>query len=677
MADDAPNNPLIDLGFHIPFDRIGAEHVEPAVEALLARARAALRAIGDATTGPTYANTLRALEDSTEPLERAMSVLGHLESVRTTEALRAAYNEVRPKVSELYSSIPLDENLYRRLVAFSQTAEAAALDSTRARFLDKELRAFRRNGADLSAEGKVKLTAIDVELSKLTTKFGQNVLDETNAFELIVGDEAKLAGLPESARRGARASAEAKGVEGWRFTLQGPSGVAVLTYLEDASIREAVYRGYNTRASRGERDNRPIIVRILELRREKASLLGYPTFADYVLEERMAKRGDAAMRFVSDLADRAEAPFREETEALSAFRREIEGRDAPALEPWDIGLYSEKLRRARFDFDGEELRPYFEVERVMGGLFSVVERLYGVRVEADASAPGWHEDVRFYRLFDGERQIGAFYADLHPREDKRGGAWMNSLVTGAPDQGPHLGLFCANVTPPLGDETALLTHPEVETLFHEFGHLMHHLLSDVSVRSLAGTHVAWDFVELPSQIMENWTWEREALDLFARHIESDEPIPEELFEPLRRARTFRAASDMMRQLGYASTDLELHTSYDPAVDEDPVSFVRERMSRFSPAPLPDDYAMICGFSHLFQSAVGYAAGYYSYKWAEVLDADAFTRFSERGVFDPQVGADLRAAILSRGDSADPAVLFREFMGREPSVDALLTRSGLG
>lgn len=676
---DLADNPLVDLGFDIPFDRIRAEHVEPAVDELIERVRQAVAAIGDATDAPTYANTLAALEDATEPLERAMGVVGHLEGVATNDALRAAYNAVRPKVSELYSSIPLDAKLYARLSAFEETEEAKALPPTRARFLEKELRAFRRNGADLDEAGKAALTAMDVELAKITTKFGQNLLDETNAWDLVVDDEARLAGLPKSATDGARQAAEAKGLEGWRFTLQAPSVIAVLTYLEDAEIREKVWRAYNSRASGGERDNRPLIARILELRREKSTLLGYATFAEYVLEERMAKEGAVARRFVEDLHERTQPFFDEEKKALTAYRRSIEGEDAPELAPWDVGFYSEKLRKERFDFDDEALRPYFGAERVLSGLFSVVERLYGIRVESTV-ASAWHEDVRTYRVLDGDRELGAFYVDLHPRESKRGGAWMNSFVTGGPAEDgtfrPHLGLFCANVTPPIGDAPALLTHREVQTLFHEFGHLMHQILSEVDVRTLAGTSVAWDFVELPSQIMENWSWEKEALDLFARHIETDEPIPDALFEKMVRARTYRAASGMMRQLGLASADLALHVDYDAERDGDPVSHARQIMEPFAPAPLPEDYAMICGFGHLFQGAVGYAAGYYSYKWAEVLDADAFTRFEDAGIFDAEVGRELREKVLSRGDSRDPAELFRDFMGRDPDVGALLRRSGL-
>lgn len=677
---EAADNPLVDLGYEIPFDRIRAEHVEPAAEVLMERARASLAAIGSDSSPPTYANTLGALEDATEPLERAMSVVGHLESVATTDALRAAYNEVRPKVSELYSSIPLDEKFYRRLVAFSETEEAERLSPTKARFLEKTLREFRRHGAELDEAGKAKLREIDVELAKLTTRFSQNVLDETNAFELVITDEKKLAGLPESARKAARASAKEKGKDGWRFSLHAPSLIPVLTYLDDASIREQIWKAYNTRASRGERDNRPLLERILELRQEKAALLGYRNFADFVLEERMAKRGEDAQAFVRDLTERTRPFFEKENAELIAFRRELEGEGAPEVQPWDVGYYAEKLRKARFDFDDEELRPYFPVDRVLGGLFSVVERLYGVKVEAREGAPVWHPAVRCYRITDGDRELGGFYVDLFPRESKRGGAWMSSFVTGGPTGegkfAPHLGLFCANVTPPVGGEPALLTHDEVETLFHEFGHLMHHCLSEVEVKSLAGTAVAWDFVELPSQIMENWTWEREALDLFARHYERGETIPPALLEKMQRARTFRAANAMMRQLGFAHTDLALHVDYDRERDGDPVAYARAQMQPFNPTPLPPDYAMICGFTHLFASPVGYAAGYYSYKWAEVLDADAFTRFKERGVFSAEVGRDLRDKILSRGDSAEPEELFRDFMGRPPSVDALLERSGL-
>jgi oligopeptidase A len=679
---DLRENPLLDVRYDLPFDRITAEHVVPAIDHLIERARGRLQALGDSADPPTYSNTLAALEDATDPLERAMSVVSHLESVVTTDALRAAYNEARPRVSELYASIPLDERLYWRLAEFARTYEAATLSPTRRRFLDKTLREMRRHGAELDPAGKQRLRELDVELAKLTTRFSQNLLDDTNAFELYVDDEAALAGLPASARDAARASAEEKGRAGYRFTLHAPSLMAVLTYLDDGSIREQVWRAYNTRASSGERDNRALIERILELRREKARLLGFRDFADFVLEERMAKRGEVAVDFVRDLSERSEPFFARERAELDAFRAQL-GVAEGQLAPWDVGYFAEKLRKARFDFDDEALRPYFSVDRVLDGLFVIAERLYGVRVAPREGAARWHPSVRAYELVDeaaGGRLLGGFYVDLFPRESKRGGAWMSSFVTGGPTEegafAPHLGLFCANVTPPIGGQPALLTHAEVETLFHEFGHLLHHCLSEVEVRSLAGTSVAWDFVELPSQIMENWTWERAALDLFARHHETREPIPVELLEKLQRARTYRAASAMMRQLGFAHTDLALHVEFDPATHGDAVRFARERMERFSATSLPDEYAMICGFTHLFGSPVGYAAGYYSYKWAEVLDADAFTRFRDAGVLSADVGRSLRETIFSRGDSADPEVLFRAFLGRPPNVGALLERSGL-
>ncbi len=680
MSDStAMSNPLIGLRaeaepFDISFDRIEASHVEPAVDALIAEASEAVGAIASAPR--TYDGTLGALEAATEPLEIALTVVGHLESVATTPDLREAYNRVQPKASAFFSSLALNAELFAALSEFAETEEAKALEPLRARFLKKTLDDFKRHGAELGAEGKKRLSAIDVALSEKTTKFAQNVLDETNAFELVIEDEAKLAGLPDSARAAARQSARSKGKEGWRFTLQAPSYIAVMTYLDDASIRETLWKAYNTRAAAGERDNRPLICEILELRREKAQLLGHADFADFILADRMAKSGAKANAFVDDLREKTMAAFEREEEELLAFRKELEGDDAPTIEPWSIAYYAEKLRKARFDFDDEILRPYLQVDAVLKGLFEIAERLYGVRIER-RDAPTWNPDVRCYGVHDGDRLAAAFYVDLFPREDKRGGAWMNALCYGPSPETPHLGLFCANVSEPIGDEPALLTHREVETLFHEFGHLLHHALSEVPLRSLGGTNVAWDFVELPSQIMENFCWERVSLDLFARHHETNEPIPEALFEKMRAARTFRAATAQMRQLGFGSVDLRLHRSFDPkAGPEAAMNLAREILEAHAPATYPDDYAMICGFTHLFASPVGYAAAYYSYKWAEVLDADAFTRFLEADVLSAEVGREFRDAILAMGDSEEPDALFRKFMGRDPSLDALLVRSGL-
>lgn len=672
-------NPLLQIQFDVPFDQIRAEHVVPAITELLADARRQIDAIVAAGGPRTFDNTLGALERATERLEFAMTVVGHLESVANTPELRAAYNQVQPEVSAFYAGIPLDEGLCKALQTFAATEEAKGLSGAKKRLLDKTLDEFRRHGAELDKEGKARLEANTRELAQLTSRFSQNVLDATAAWDLVLEDEGRLAGLPPSAKEAARADAESRGRKGWRFTLHAPSYVPLMTYLEDEGIREQVWRAYDARATSGELDNRPIIARILELRREKARLLGFEDFADLVLADRMAKKGERAIAFIRDLEEKTRPFYDRENEALQAFRKAAEGKGDGRIQPWDIAFWSEKQRRERFDFDEEELRPYFPVDRVIAGMFSIVERLYGITIEERKDVPVWHPTVKSYEIrARGGKPIASFYSDLFPRDEKRGGAWMNGLLTSVPGVSPHphLGLICANFHPPVGDKPALLTHREVETLFHEFGHLLHHALSEVEVRSLAGTNVAWDFVELPSQIMENWCWEKEALDLFASHWQTGEKIPEALFEKLVRVRTYRAANAMMRQLGFASVDLALHVEYDPSRDGDVMTFARGILQEHTPAPLPDTSGFIAGFSHLFASSVGYAAGYYSYKWAEVLDADAFSRFREEGIFNPDVGLAFRESILARGDSLDPAELFKTFRGREPSLDALLERAGL-
>jgi oligopeptidase A len=674
------SNPLVTVQFRIPFDRIQASHVEPAAAELLRDARTRLDAIANAPGERTFANTMGGLDELTEPLDFAMGVVRHLESVATYPELRAAFNAVQPEVSAFYSSVPLQEPLWKAIKSFAATGEGVRLEGERRRFLDKTMDTFRRHGADLDPAGKKRLEEIDVELTQITTKFAENVLDSTNAFELILTNEADLAGLPPTAVASARESAARKNQEGWRFTLHAPDYFAVMTYLDNAAIRRKVYEAYAVRAAEGQWDNHPLIERILELRGEKARLLGFANFADLVLEDRMAHSGARAVTFLEDLKRKTERRFREENQELLEFRRSMEGADAPELSAWDVAYYAEKQRAALYDFDEEALRPYFPVERVVAGLFSLVNRLYGIEVSESAGVPVWDPQVRYYNIRDEKGEfLGGFYADWFPRENKRGGAWMEALITGGPSENgfrPHLGLVCGNLTPPVGGKPALLTHREVETIFHEFGHLLHHLLSRVEIRSLAGTSVAWDFVELPSQIMENWCWEREALDLFARHWETGVPVPEDLFQKMKRARTFRAANGQMRQLGFGFIDLLLHMQYNPERDGEPVGYARRILQEFSPAPLPPQHAMIAAFTHLFSSPVGYGAGYYSYKWAEVLDADAFTRFRDNGIFSREVGTQFRERILSKGDSEDPAELYRNFMGREPDPQALLQRSGL-
>jgi oligopeptidase A len=668
-------NPLLSIPFAVPFDEIRAEHVEPAIHRLIADAKARIEAIASYEGPRTYENTMYALDHATEPLDVAFGIVRHLESVTTHPALREAHNNVQGPASEFYSSIRLHAGLWKALKEYAATEEAQALSGVRARHLKKTLEAFRLSGADLDEAGKKRSAEIDVALTRLTTKFSENVLDATNAFELVIEEESRLAGLPPSAVAAARQSAQQKGLAGWRFTLQAPSYLAVMTYLDDRGVRETLYRAYSTRAASGKLDNRELILQILELRQEKAKLLGFQHFADMVLVDRMAKTGATAERFLTELKQKTEAFFAQENEKLRAFAGGTE------LEPWDVAYYAEKQRVALFDFDEEELRPYFSLSSAMNGMFTLCGRLFGIRVAERTGVPVWDPAVRFFDIFDAGSgdHLASFYTDMYPRENKRGGAWMDAFLTGMPGPegySPHLGLMCGNLTPPIGEEPALLTHRDVETLFHEFGHLLHHSLTRVPVRDLAGTSVPWDFVELPSQIMENWCWEREALDLFARHYQTGAPIPEDLFAKLKRARTYRAANAQMRQLSFAFVDLALHMRYDAARDGDVIAWSRQLLQPFSAAKLPDDHAMIASFTHLFSSPVGYAAGYYSYKWAEVLDADAFSRFQREGVFNAETGRAFRECILSKGDSEDPVELYRRFMGRDPDPNALLIRSGL-
>jgi oligopeptidase A len=656
-------NPLLEVQFQIPFDKIQAEHVEPAMDELLDRAAKSV----EQTTAA--ADPLMALDEMTEPLDYALNVVRHLESVATTPELRAAFNAVQPKTSAFYSSIPLNEGLWKAIQKYAASDAGKALKGTKGRFLKKTVDSFKRAGAELDAAGKARLEAIDVALSEVTTKFSENVLDATNAWELVVNDEAKLKGLPPQAVAMAKASAESKKADGWRFTLQAPSYMAVMTYLDDAPIREQMWRAYNTRATVGEHDNRGLIVKILGLRKEKAVLLGFRDFADLVLDDRMAHNGAKAQSFIADLRVKSEKRFLEENAELEAFA-------GKKLEPWDVGYWAEKQRAALYDFDEEALRPYFPLLSVVNGMFQIFGRILGIKV-TETKMPVWDKDVKTYDVHDAKSgaHLGSFYADWYPRENKRGGAWMDSLITGDVNRGrPNLGLICGNLTPPVDGKPALLTHREAETIFHEFGHLLHHLLTRVEVRSLAGTNVPWDWVELPSQIMENWCWEREALDTFAKHYETGAPLPEDLFQKMKRAKTFRAANAQMRQLGFGFVDLGLHREWDGK--EDVLAYARRMLQPFSVSTLPDDYAMITGFTHLFASPVAYGAGYYSYKWAEVLDADAFTRFQKEGVFSETVGYDYRDKILAKGDSEDPAELYRSFMGRDPDPGALMRRAGL-
>ncbi len=684
-------NPYLSRDLRPPFDRMTAETVDAGVREAVARAERELEELVANESPRTFENTLLALDALVERVERAFGFARHLTQVVSSPELRQAYNGVLPTHSAFMAKLHTNTALWRVIEDYSASDEARALDGVRRRHLEKTLKEFRRAGADLPAAARARAEALRIELFQLSARFSQNVLDATNAFDMVISDEAELDGLPPGVVARARQSAQAKGVPGWRFTLQAPSYRSFMKFARSRRRRREMYRAYSGRASGGRHDNRPIIAAILGRRRELARLLGYADFADLTLEDRMLGSGAAARDFERDLASRTLPHFRDEVEMLSAFARDELGLER--IEPWDLSFVAESLRRSRFAFDEEALRPYFPLQAVLDGLFSIARRLFGLRVEPVDGVPTWYEDVHVYDLIDEQGvRVGSFYADLHPRESKRDGAWMDPMVTGGPvvpssagDASglsgadgamvpfvPHVGAIVANVTPADVEGTALLTHDEVTTLFHEFGHLLHHVLGRVEIPARGGDSVAWDFVELPSQLLENWAWERDGLDLFARHVETGEPIPAELFAHLSESRTFLGAVAQMRQLGLGTVDLALHMDYDPALGGDPMAFGQHVMEPFGLHAEFANSQFIAAFSHIFSG--GYAAGYYSYKWSEVLDADVFGRFQQDGIFNADTGRAFAEKVLSKGDSEDPGELFRSFMGRDPALEALIRRN---
>ncbi|MEM6910874.1 MAG: M3 family metallopeptidase [Verrucomicrobiota bacterium] len=669
------------------------EHVEPDITQALAEAQKRIDAIAalDPELGElTYASTLGALEEATEGLSRAWGRVQHLDSVCDSPALRQAQNLMLPKVSEFYSRIPLNPQLWEVLRSFASTPEAQNLAPTFRRHLEETLADFQESGADLPPEKKARFQALEAELAQATKKFSENVLDATNAWELLIDDPSKLSGLSATAREAAQHNAREKGhgsddAPQWRFTLHAPSFLPFMEQLEDESLRKEMWQASTAIGRGGEHDNTALIHQILRLRQEKAALLDKEHFPDLVLGRRMAKNGATALRFVEELHQRLAGKFQEQVQELQSYRARRTGVDRSVLlEPWEMAYWAEQQRRELYSFDEEALRPYFPIEGVLRGLFELAEILFGVTIVEDPEAGEvWHPEVKLYHLDDREsgERLGTFYADWHPRETKRGGAWMNYLETGLPPMDsqprqPHLGLICGNMTAPTPGKPALLTHDEVQTVFHEFGHLLHHLLGEVEVKSLNGVNVAWDFVELPSQLMENFCWARESLDLFARHHETGQPIPDELYHKMIAARNYQSAMSFMRQLAFSKLDLELHLRAKEWAERDLDQVADEILEGYLVPTATHVPTMARRFTHLFASPTGYAAGYYSYKWAEVLDADAFTKFKENGVLKGETGTTFRETIFANGNSQPAEELFFNFMGRETEPDALLRRSGL-
>jgi oligopeptidase A len=677
VQDSRSSNPLFALGFDIPFDQIQPQHIEPAIDHLIEQAARAIAQITEQAQ-PTFENTLLALDSATEQLMHSYILSRHLEAVVMTPELRSANKAMLPKFTRFMTSLALNPALWAVVQNYAQTPEALALTGSPKRLLEQTLRSFRNNGANLEPAQKQRFSEISERLAQITSSFAQNVLDSTAAWEMLFEDAAPLAGLPESALNAARASAEAKGHSGYRLTLQATSFNAVMDYLDDRNLRQHIWEAQHRNATQAPFDNMPLIAEIVALRHEKAQLLGFATYADWLLEDRMAQSGDKAWDFVRDLQTRVTPFFESESQSLQNFA--LERGFTEALMPWDISYWAERQRKAEFDFDEELLRPYFSMPKVLAGMFEIVRRVFGIQVSEKTGVVGWHPEVQFYEIYSATGQhLASFYTDWFPRDSKRSGAWMNGLLVGDRSNGklePHLALMCGNLTAPVGDTPALLTHREVETVFHEFGHVLHHALSHTEIKSQAGTHVAWDFVELPSQIMENWCWEQASLELFARHYQTDQPIPAELFAKLTKAKNHFGANMFMRQLSLGTVDLSLHAVTNLPENISLTDYARNMMQPFHSNPLPQTFNRIASFTHLFSSPTGYAAGYYSYKWAEVLEADAFTRFRSEGLLSREVGQHFVDSILSQGSSQDPAQLFRNFMHRDPDPSALLERSGL-
>ena len=679
-------HPFLQKDFRIKWATLTPDHIETDIGKALDGARMAVDAVASQEPPLTYTNTIAALDEGLETLNHAWGLVTHLDSVNNSPELRAAHNAMLPKVSEFFASIPLNEALWETLKAYGIESGTEDLSPTKQRYIAETLADFREAGADLPSEQKKRAGEIQSQLAELTQKYSENCLDGTNAWEKIIIDEKLLSGLPKSALGAARQSAEQKGLEGWRFTLQAPSYIPIMTYADNDALRKEVWSAYAAIGRGGDHDNRQLVRQILDLRHEFAQLVGQENFANHVTARRMAASGQAALDFGDEIFQKVRDQFEKEAEELRRFKAAKEGFSldhSPLLEPWEVGYWAEKQRNANYAFDEEALRPYFPIDRVISGMYEIAQQIFGLRIEERDTSKVWHEEVKFYDLFDSEtkEQLGSFYADWHPRESKRGGAWMNYFITGNRDpsvgeRSPHLGLICGNLTPAVGDQPALLTHREVETIFHEFGHLLHHLCGDVEVKSLNGVNVPWDFVELPSQIMENWCWERESLDRIARHHETGEAIPQELFGKLLAARNYMKASTNVRQLAFGKMDLELHIHWPNSTEEDLDAFVENVLQDYNAKYKTQAQSNVFNFSHLFSSPTGYAAGYYSYKWAEVLDADAFTRFQKEGILSAETGRDFRAKILAKGNSEDPAKLYKDFMHRAPDPDALLRRDGL-
>ena len=673
------NNPLLQ-DFNTPFDtapfsKIKEEHFKPAIVKSIELARKEIDQIVQNKDKASFQNTLEALEFTGQQLDRITSIFFNLNSAETSDEIQKIAQEVSPLLTEFSNDITLNKDLFKRIRSVFEAKEGAGLNAEQKMLLEKRYKSFVRNGANLNEEDQTELRKINKELAKLSLQFGENVLAESNDFSLHITKKEDLSGLPDGVIEAAKMLAGQKEKEGWIFTLDYPSYIPFMTYAGKRELREKMAKAFGARAFRNNKsDNQEIVLKIVRLRHQRASLLGYQTHAHFVLEERMAETPEKVEKFLNELLEKAKPAAGKDFESVKDLAQKDGIKD---LQKWDGAYYSEKLKKQRFDLDDEQLKPYFKLENIIEGVFTVANKLYDLNFEEIFDIDKYHEEVKTYKVTGKNGEfIAVFYADFFPRKGKRNGAWMTSFKDQWKKDGensrPHISIVC-NFTKPTETKPSLLTFNEVTTLFHEFGHALHGMLANTTYPSLSGTHVYWDFVELPSQVLENWCYEKEALNLFARHYKTDEMIPMELVQKIKDSSNFLEGMATLRQLSFGLLDMAWHGD-DPSEIKNVKDFEVKAFADTQLYPDVTENCMSTAFSHIFQG--GYSAGYYSYKWAEVLDADAFEAFKEKGIFDKKTANKFKENILSRGGTQKPMELYKKFRGKEPGVDALLKRAGL-
>ncbi len=670
------NNPLLIPFDKAPFEQINNSHFKPAFLEAIENARKEIDLIAENPEAPTFENTLEALDFSGQQLDRISSVFFNLNSAETNEEIQKIAQKVSPLLSEFSNDITLNEALFKRIKTVYEQRNTLSLSPEQKTLLEKRYKSFSRNGANLDDSEKKRLREIDAELSKLKLQFGENVLAETNKYELLLIQEEDLDGLPEGAKEAAAQLAKSKNKEGWLITLDYPSYIPFMKYAKKRGLRKKLALAFGSKGFHAdELDNQENVLKIVSLRHERANLLGYETHAHFVLEERMAETPEKVQTFLRELLEKAKPAAEREFSELEAFAKELDG--IQQLEKWDSAYYSEKLKQKLFNLDDEKLKPYFKLENVIDGVFKVAEKLFGLTFKEVFNVEKYHDEVKTFEVYDNaENLVSLFYADFHPRPGKRGGAWMTSYkpqyTFNGKNSRPHVSNVC-NFTKPTTTKPSLLTFNEVTTLFHEFGHGLHGMLANTTYPSISGTSVYWDFVELPSQIMENWCYEKEALELFAFHYETGELIPMELVQKIKESATFQEGMATLRQLSFSFLDMAWHGT-NPSEIKNVKAYEIKAFEGTNLFPETPETCMSTAFSHIFQG--GYSSGYYSYKWAEVLDADAFAYFKENGIFNKEIAAKFKEHVLSKGGTENPMTLYKRFRGAEPRIEPLLERSGL-